>query len=167
MDPLIKSWLLYQLSYAPGMPRQNSPGAGLAKAPGSVQPWRFQVLGKSRKSRRIYPAASWTASRIGETALDTARFAKNYRVGGRHPSGHRHAHDAATYVRDCRQTLPFAKPGKHHETMLLRLVEALVEWPGCVGKLLQSAGLTHHIGAQVSRSIGSFGPSALARATKS
>ena len=38
MDPLIKSQLLYQLSYAPGLPRREPPGArGLAKAVGGVQ----------------------------------------------------------------------------------------------------------------------------------
>ena len=130
-----------------------SPGAGgLAKAPGSVQPHAgFKSSENKGKSRRTYPAASWTASRIGEIALDTARFAKNLQrlavathLATVTPTMLPHMSAIAAH------TLPFAEPGEHHETMLLRLVEALVEGAGCVGELLQSgSALTHHIGAQV------------------
>ena len=48
LDPLIKSQLLYQLSYAPGMPRQNfARRAWLSKgARQCPAAWRFQVLGE-------------------------------------------------------------------------------------------------------------------------
>ena len=53
-----------------------SPGAaGLAKAPGSVQPHRRFKSARIKEKPPEYPAASWTASRIGEIALDTVRFA--------------------------------------------------------------------------------------------
>jgi len=118
-----------------------SPGArGLAKAPGSVQPHAgFESSENKGKSRRTYPAASWTASRIGENALDTARFAKNLQrlavathLATVTPTMLPHVSAIAA------PALPVAKASKHHETMLLRLVEALVEWPGCVSELLQS-----------------------------
>src|ERR1022692_2689938 len=42
-----------------------------------------------------------------------------------------------------------AKPGEHHEAVLLCIVQALVEWDGRVGELLERGGvLRHHVGAQ-------------------
>ena len=83
--------------------------------------------------------------------MDTARFAKNLQrlavathLATVTPAVLPHVSAIAAH------TLPFAEPGEHHETMLLRLVEALVEGTGCVGEFLQASGtLTHHIGAHV------------------
>src|SRR5262249_21404714 len=58
-------------------------------------------------------------------------------------------------------TLPVAEPGEHHEAMLLRLVEALVEGTSCVGELLHTGGaVARHCGAVVEasdRSVGRVG----------
>ena len=53
-DPLIKSQLLYQLSYAPVLPSAGSPPGGvrLAKVGKSVQPRKVREAGQ-RRSRRM------------------------------------------------------------------------------------------------------------------
>ena len=47
-------------------------------------------------------------------------------------------------------TLTVAESGEHHEAMLLRLVEALVEGTSCVSELLQTGGtLAHYLSAGI------------------
>ena len=62
LDPLIKSQLLYQLSYAPGLPRREPPGArGLAKAVGmsSIGTTPFTPSSGRTDQRQMCRRPSW------------------------------------------------------------------------------------------------------------
>src|SRR5437879_4375429 len=62
LDPLIKSQLLYQLSYAPGILPEGPKGARVAKAPPTVQPRAARVHSAVQvpkmESRRGLPGGS-------------------------------------------------------------------------------------------------------------
>ena len=63
LDPLIKSQLLYQLSYAPGSPLRELPEAASCNKVRRGCPAKPHE--NLRKSRRANPAASWQTRIVG------------------------------------------------------------------------------------------------------
>src|SRR5664280_835506 len=128
-DPLIKSQLLYQLSYAPGLPSAGTPPGEvrLAKAGGGVQPRAPPQVTHTKEKPPGVPGGFWrpamrcllrprAAFRSHRAALGPARTAM-------HPAVHSMpAAFTAEFVS--------AELGERVETVLLALVQALVERAG-------------------------------------
>ena len=120
------------------------------------------------KSRRQQPAAFLNSGASGRprralfaTLSDFIAVARRRRRtrASRDAAGHRSHDDRGSH------RLAFAKARKHDEAMLLTVIEALVERRSRVSEFLErSSTLPMTFARRLSRSIGSFGRSALARA---
>src|SRR5450759_4527916 len=158
-DPLIKSQLLYQLSYAPGLPSAGSPArrGSLSKgAPGCPAAPGSPSQSKQRKSRRAHPAASrvrestaaaarYALLRLPRAAFGSHRAAIGPVIAAMHPAAHPVLAALAAFAAE----FVSAEPGERVEAMLLALVQALVERTGRVGEFLErGAALRHRVGAQ-------------------
>src|SRR5690242_14312953 len=99
-----------------------------------------QVPERQRKSRRKYPAASWIAAHLGETALAAVRYA--WRVllhlpvvvaEATHAAMMPAAAEPRMMATHAHAALPAGELRKHHEAMFLVLIKALVERSGRIG----------------------------------
>ena len=165
-DPLIKSQLLYQLSYAPGLPSAGtppgarrlakampeSPAARHSKAPKLIEQ---TSSGKAAgRTRRL--AGGGGSRRQGDrsppppaTRSECLTAACGPRSGPHGPRCIQPPIAAMTVPAALAVDVPSAEAGEHDEAVLLSLVQALVERAGRVGEFLQrGAALRHRVGAQ-------------------
>ena len=133
MDPLIKSQLLYQLSYAPGLLwRDPAKRAWLSKGGMLVSSGAGRAgHSKEGKSRRQQPAAFLNSGASGRPrwALFATRRAilLRLRVAAIEPARPAMLPAAEAMMTAEATALPFAKARKHDEAMLLTVIQALVE----------------------------------------
>src|SRR5579885_2762737 len=175
LDPLIKSQLLYQLSYAPGAlspdVRKNAwaPFGRGSCSKGGVPCPAPQAASAARKYRRTKnkpPGRTRRLLRPAVRAADRARTRRRLLFGvqallltrpvvGTHRARTEAAvHPPALAARAVMAVRPAVRerpiePRQHHEAVLLRIVEAVVERAGRIGELLQRrAAALHRVGAQ-------------------
>ena len=162
-DPLIKSQLLYQLSYAPGFACYLCRRGALAKAPLHVQPNRRHVTARETKKPPVETGGfSDGGAGVRENRRPAACFSRLLLLLLAALLTALTAAETAVMATPAVMLAALLEPAaiearEHRETMLLAVVEALVERPGGVGELLErgAALLPSSSARRLSRSIGS------------